>query len=159
MPAINLRHRPTPPPRTSYWEWMSPFPDRCLPSVGDVLRAYFWYKLMLVFECGQKVSSPQMCNTITGKIISIWERHGIPTLSYKVVYMKVMRLIVGETSPKRKMEKKQRKRDRHLDTEDLLFDICSCPCFKTAGRYRTEKESPVCTCDPPMKQPAKARTT
>lgn len=112
------------------------FKDNILPTQEDVLRCFLWIRYTLKPpDCGKEPTVSEISSILVDKILSLWEKASIPTVTRK----RVLQLIKMQHDKYSKIlwyPKVKRNENYVLKVEAYkaenkkLFDISACKCEK-----------------------------
>lgn len=104
-------------------------PNTQLPTILDVLKAY-----SLKFNLSAREDKSEIYSELVDEIANIWKMVSLPTSSKELILKNVRLLIDKYTSFSHSLNSKRDNKgkiDLFLSEMDLLFDVCSCRCFKS----------------------------
>jgi hypothetical protein len=107
-------------------------PNSQLPTNLGVLKAYL-FKLNLSARDEKEVKS-EMCSELVDEVANIWKMASLPAVSKELISKKVRNLIEKYNKFSHSLNKKRDNKvkiDFFCSDLNLLFDVCSCRCFKS----------------------------
>jgi len=121
-------------------------PQFQLPTYEDAMKCFAWERKRITDQQTQEYpSNRSVCTIVAKKIISLWRKASIPTITEKKVVDRL--LAFYEESRLGPGKKKQKKSKQAIPVEQrlkLLFDNCTCKCStllqgKCTGKVKHEK--------------------
>lgn len=107
-------------------------PNRQLPTKLDVLKAYL-FKLNLS-ACDDKEVKCEIYSDLVDEIENIWKMASLPPTNKDLILKNVQYLVQKYSSFSHSLNSKRDNKgkiDLFLSELSYLFDVCSCPCFKS----------------------------